>query len=126
MAVDAGCKAVLPSYRCGSSEASESSAGGQAAAWTVSDYQRINFLRNRLLTMALSLFYFTFLAVLGLCCCAGFSLVVRSGGSCLAGMRASHHAGLSCCGTQVLGHEGFSSCRSRAPEHRLSSCGAQA
>ena len=59
--------------------------------------------------------------------CAGSWLLHRlfSGcdaqGSFLAGMRASHRAG-----TQALGHEGFSTCRSRAPEHRLSSCGSQA
>ena len=58
-------------------KASENSAGVQAAAWTVSeDDQRTNFLRNRLLTVALNLFYFIFLAVLGLGCCTGFSLVV--------------------------------------------------
>ena len=43
----------------------------------------------------------------------GLSLVVARGG-------------FFCCGARALGRAGFSSCRSRALEHRLSSCGTQA
>ena len=32
----------------------------------------------------------------------------------------------SCCGTQALGHQGFSSCGPRAPKHRRRSCGTRA
>ena len=45
-------------------------------------------------------FIFRLPAVLGLCCCTGFSLVVQ----------ASHCSGFSCCGAQVLGCSGFSGC----------------
>ena len=51
-----------------------------------------------------------FLAVLGLCCCAGFSL----GAMCrLQGAWAS-----------VIAARGLSSCASQALEHRLRSCAA--
>ena len=49
------------------------------------------------------------------------------------GARASHCGGLSCCGARALGARasvtvahGLGSCSSRAPERRLSSCGAGA
>ena len=57
-----------------------------------------------------------FLAVLGLCCCAGFFSFCRDQGllsSCDA--RASH-CGFSCCRTE--GCAGFSSCSSWAWEHK--------
>ena len=51
----------------------------------------------------------------------GFSLVAASGGLLSSsGVRASH------CRAQALGPVDFSSCGSRAPEHRLSSCGTWA
>ena len=60
---------------------------------------------------------YLFLAALGLRC----------------GARASHCGGFSCCGAWALGAwasvvvaRRLSSCSSRAPEHGLSSCGAQA
>ena len=59
-----------------------------------------------------------FLAVLGLRCCAGFSLVAASRATNYR-VQASHCAGVSC-GARTLGHVGFSSCGSRALEHRLS------
>ena len=64
------------------------------------------------------LFIYLFLAVLGLCCCAGFSLVAVSG------LLVAEWLLL----LQSLDsrHEGFSSCGSRALEHRLSSCGDRA
>ena len=76
---------------------------------------------------------FFFLAVQNLCCCAGFSLVVvsRDYSSC-NGKTYCH--GFSCCGAPALGRTGFNGCcvwaqklhGSRAPEHRLSSCGSWA
>ena len=50
---------------------------------------------------------FFFLAVLGLCCCAGFSLVAASL--------------LSSCSAQASHDGGFSSCRAQARGHRLNS-----
>ena len=54
--------------------------------------------------------HYLFLAVLGLCCCAGFTLVVESGGCSLVAV----HGLLTAVASLVLEHE---------PEHRLSSCG---
>ena len=64
-------------------------------------------------------FYSFFLAVLGLRCCAGFSLVVRGAGFSLLTV-----CGLPLAGLVLLGSTGFrvcglSSCRSQALEHRL-------
>ena len=55
-------------------------------------------------------FIYLFLAVLGLCCYVGFSLVVVSGEQffgCSA--QASHCGGFSCRGAWALGQIGFSS-----------------
>jgi len=61
------------------------------------------------------------LAVLGLHCCAGFSVVVGSWGATLScSARASHGSGFS------SAEHGLSSCGSWAPDHRLNGCGAQA
>ena len=55
-------------------------------------------------------FTYLFLAVLGLPCCLGFSLVATSGGyASLRQALASHCSGFSCCGAQTLGCFGFSS-----------------
>ena len=54
-----------------------------------------------------------FLAVLGLCCCPGFSLVVAHG-------LLLH--GFCCCGAWALGYAGFSSGGPQALEHRYGSC----
>ena len=56
---------------------------------------------------------FFFLALLGLHCCGGFSLLVVSRGYSRYAARA-------------LGCKGFSSCGSQALEHRLDSCATQA
>ena len=55
------------------------------------------------------------------------------GATLCCGARASHYGGFSCCEAQALGAQalvaaarGLSSCDTRALEHRLSSCGAQA
>ena len=53
----------------------------------------------------------------------GLSLVVASGGHCLVAMRGSHCGDVSRGGAQALGYAGFSSCGSRALEHRLNSYG---
>ena len=66
------------------------------------------------------------LAVLGLRCCVGFSLVAVSRGySLVAVRRFLICCGFSCCRTQAIGHAGFSSSGlsswgSWALEHRLS------
>ena len=64
------------------------------------------------------------LAVLGLPCCRGYSLVA---------MLASHRGGFSPGGAQAPGHRasevvacGLSSCGSQGPEHRLNGGGAWA
>ena len=63
---------------------------------------------------------------------AGF-LFVAVGLLLFCGVQASHCGGFSCCGAWALGTQssvvvarGLSSCGSRAPERRLSSCGTQA
>ena len=75
------------------------------------------------------LFIYLFLAVVGLHCFVGFSLVVANRGfSLLAGLRLL--SGLSYCRAWALGCAGFSSCSrncgSQALEHRLDSCDARA
>ena len=47
---------------------------------------------------------------LGLCCCAGFSLVAASGVTVHCGAWASHCIGFSYCRAWALGYSGFSSC----------------
>ena len=69
---------------------------------------------------------YLFLAVLGLCCCVGFSVVAASGG----------YSSLRCAGFSLRWlllllstgsrRAGFSSCGSRVLECRSSSCGARA
>ena len=61
------------------------------------------------LGMSLKFFNLLFLAILGLHCCTGFSLIVAS-----RGYSSLWCAGFSCCAAQALGHLGFSSCGSRA------------
>ena len=80
-------------------------------------------MRRRInLVLFLNLFIL-FLALLGLCCGVGFSLVVVSGGHYLVGSWASHCSGF-CCGAQ--GPCGLSSFGSWTLERRLSSCGSLA
>ena len=76
----------------------------------------------------LSYFYFMYLSlpVLGLHCCAGFSLVAVSRDCSSYGAPASYCGRFSCCGARALGCMGFSSCGFWALRHRLSSCGTQA
>ena len=69
-------------------------------------------------------FIYLFLAMLGLCCCAGFSLFAVSWPTLHCSARASHCGGFSR-GARALGHAGFSSladrlssCSSWALEHR--------
>ena len=64
------------------------------------------------------LFIYLFLAVLGLCCCAGFSLVAVSGLLVAEWLLLLQSLDSRCAG--------FSSCGSRALEHRVSSCGNRA
>ena len=63
-------------------------------------------------------FYSFFLAALGLCCCAGFSLVV-SGGLLFVTVCGLPLAGLVLLGSTGCRVCGLSSCRSQALEHRL-------
>ena len=67
------------------------------------------------------LFIYLFLAVLGLCCYKGFSLVAASSGYSLVAVH-----GLLLLRNTDCGAHGRSSCGPRALEHRLSSCGAWA
>ena len=55
----------------------------------------------------LKLYLFKFLALLGLHCCAGFSLVV----ALACGTCTSHCSGFSCCEAQALRHTAFIGCR---------------
>ena len=52
------------------------------------------------------LFINLFLAVLGFCCCSGFSLVAASGSYSLVAVRGLLIAVASRCRTQALGHMG--------------------
>ena len=62
------------------------------------------------------IFIYLFMAVLGLHCRMGFSLLVVSGGLLSSwGAQASHYSGFSCCGAQGLGCVG-----SVVVAHRLS------
>ena len=72
----------------------------------------------------LGFYYYLFHARSWLLC--GLSLVVASGGHCLVAVRGSHCGDVSCGGAQALGCAGFSSCGSRALEHRLNSYGPRA
>ena len=75
----------------------------------------------------LNLFYnvvhLLILAVLGLCCCENFSLVLGSGGNSLVVVYGLLIA-VAFRGARALGCLSVSSCRFQALEHRLSSCGA--
>ena len=69
------------------------------------------------------------MAVLCLCCCTGFSLIVMSGIYALVA-QASLCSGFSCCRAWALGvraprvaAHGVGSCDPLALEHRLSTCG---
>ena len=62
-----------------------------------------------------------FLVVLGLCCYAGFSLVVVSGGHSLLVLHQFLIGVLLLLLSMGSGHAGFSSCGVWALEHRLSS-----
>jgi len=76
---------------------------------------------------------YLFLAVLGLYCCASFSLIAGRG-SCLAvigrflivvGSLAAEHR-LSGAQASVISAHGLTSCSSQVLEHRLASCGTWA
>ena len=68
---------------------------------------------------------FIYLAVLGLCCCKGSFLVVVRGAPLCCSVRTSHCSGSSYGRVQTLGQACFRSCASRAPGHRLNSCGTR-
>ena len=70
--------------------------------------------------------YYLFLAVLGLHCYAGFSLVIESRGYSSCSEWASQGSGFSSCGAWALRHVDFSRCGSWALEHKLNSCGTWA
>ena len=67
------------------------------------------------------LLIYLFLAVLGLHCCTGISLLAASGGYSLVAMLRLLIAVASLV-AEVLGYLGSSSCGSWALEHRFSSC----
>ena len=80
------------------------------------------------------LFIYLFLAVLGLCCCLGFSLVMASGGHSsfwcprllLQWLLFSWGMGSTRVRASVVAAHELSSCSLPVLEHRLSSCGARA
>ena len=80
------------------------------------------------------IFYFIYLSVLGLCCCARAFSSCGEQGLLLVAVRGLLTAGASlCCGAQALGARasvvvtrGLSSCGSPALECKLSSCGTRA
>ena len=55
-----------------------------------------------------------------------FSSFSKKGLLSTCGSWASYCGGFSCCRAQALGHVSFNSSGSRALEHRLNNCGAQA
>ena len=61
------------------------------------------------------MYFYLFMAVLGLCCCSDFSLVLEWGVLSSCNAQASHWGGFSCW-AQSLDCSGFRSCGSRAPE----------
>ena len=79
------------------------------------------------------LFIHLLMAVLGLCCCTGFSLVSASGGYSPVALQEllTAAAPLVCCTgskaqASAAAAHGLSGCRSRALKLRLNSCGAWA
>ena len=71
-------------------------------------------------------FPYLLLAVLGLHCCAGFSLVTASGGYSLVVVPGLPVAVASRCRGLALGCADFGSCGCWDLEHRCNSCDAQA
>ena len=71
-----------------------------------------NAIKHTYIQSMLLRFFFIvlFMALLGLRCCAGFSLVVASRDYSLLQYMVSHHGGCSYCGVQALEHTAFSSC----------------
>ena len=92
--------------------------------WNSSLFWKFGRADHKRLTLKKNFFFINFLVVLGLPCCAGFSLVVASRGYSLAAVR--RHCRGFCCQAWALGLLDFSSWGSRALEHRLNSCDARA
>ena len=72
-------------------------------AWTIFANTNHLFLKKK------NLFIYLFLAMLGLHCCSGFSLVVMSGGLLSSCGVQAYRGGFFCCRAQALGHLGFTS-----------------
>ena len=70
---------------------------------------------------------YLFLAVLGLYCYVGFSLVAVSELRLLfsSSAWASNCGSFSCCRARALGRAGVSGCGSWAPEYKFNSCGTR-
>ena len=77
----------------------------------------LTIVKNKLIMLFQTIFIYLFLAVLGLCCCMGFSLVAASG-DYSPGVLCR----LLCCGAQALEHSGFMS----VAAHGLQSTGPTA
>ena len=78
------------------------------------------------LFLKIILFIYFILSVLGLHCCVWAFLYCREQGLVSSGgARASHCSAFYCCKAWAVGCTGFSSCSSRALEHRLNSCGSR-
>ena len=76
--------------------------------------------------LKITLFIFLFLAMLGLYCCAGFSLVVESGGYSLVAVQRLLTKVTSLVTEHGSTKHGLSSFSSWALEPRLTNCGAWA
>ena len=83
------------------------------------------------------LIIYLFLALLGLCCCLGFSIVVTGRGYSLVAVCrfltlslsfffGGRGGGLSCCKKWAVGCVGFTACGFWTLEHWFNSCGIQA
>ena len=90
-------------------------------------------LRYDSLTTELTVLFTYLLAVLGLHCCVGFSLLGWAGATLHCSAWASHCGGFSCCRAQAPGTQaiavaarGLRVWGSQALEHRLSGCAAWA
>ena len=93
----------------------------------------ISFITEHTLFIFKFIYLFIFGCVGSSLLCVGFLWLRWVGATLCCSAWASHCSGVSCCRAWALGvrasvvaARGLSSCGSRAPEHRLSSCGTWA
>ena len=94
------------------------------------EYEEVSQFRLKkifFLIYFIHLVFILFLGALGLrCCMHAFSSCGERELLSSRSVWVSHRSGSSCCGALALKPMGLSSCGTRAQEHRLRSCGAQA